>query len=589
MKKAFLFLPFAFLLSCQPRYDATISMVELEDHMNYLASDDLKGRLPGSPEDKILGSYITEQYQGCGLSLYEKSGLQYFNIATEMEMGDQTIFRSGEDELEVLTEYTPLSFSSSGSVSGELVFAGYGFHVNEEELQWDDYANIDIRDKWLMILRGVPGKQEASSPWFNYSADRDKALMASDMGAAGVILVSAYSFSPGDGLEELKGKQHPVSIPVVQMTKAAAEELLASNGIDSLAVLERMMIAENGPASLATGLELEIAVDLQAKELETFNTLAMLEGSSKELKDEYVLIGAHHDHLGMGGKGTSSRTPDTLAIHYGADDNASGVSGVMEIAELMADLQPERSMVFATFGAEEMGIIGSKYMVENLPFPVESIQAMINLDMVGRMTEDRQLQIGGVGTSPVFQALLDSINVKYGFNIKYASEGYGPSDHASFYAKDVPVLFISTGAHSDYHTPMDRADAINYEGLQEVLNFTADVATLLAGPMENIEFTEAGPKVKGSSKGRHGSGVTLGLMPDVTYDGNDGMPVMFTTEGKPAAVGGIQKGDIILSMDGKSVGNVYDYMSRLGQFKEGMSIIVEVKRGDDLMEILVII
>jgi aminopeptidase YwaD len=205
---------------------------------------------------------------------------------------------------------------------------------------------------------------------------------------------------------------------------------------------------------------------------------------------------------------------------------------------------------------------------------------------VGRLNEQKQLQIGGVGTSPGFSALLDSVNLHYGFSLKYSNEGYGPSDHASFYAMDLPVLFITTGGHPDYHTPADNLEGINLEGAQEVMQFVEEVAMTLANEKEKIAFTEAGPKVQGSSRSRRG-GITLGLMPDVTYDGSDGMPVMFVTAGKPAAIGGIQKGDIIVAIEGKSVGNVYDYMSRLDQLKEGMSIIVTVKRGDDIVDLVV--
>jgi aminopeptidase YwaD len=211
---------------------------------------------------------------------------------------------------------------------------------------------------------------------------------------------------------------------------------------------------------------------------------------------------------------------------------------------------------------------------------------MINLDMVGRLNEERQLQIGGTGTSPGLKELLDSLNRGFGFNLKFSNEGYGPSDHSSFYAKDVPVLFFSTGAHPEYHTPADNLSSINLEGEAQVLRYVADVVEALANEKDKITFTEAGPKVKGSSRGRRG-GITLGLMPDVTYEGNEGMPVMFVTEGKPAAVGGIQKGDVIMAIEGKTVGNVYDYMNRLDQLKEGMDIVVTVRRGGDRLDLLV--
>lgn len=573
-------------ISCGSNFDPEITTAEIEEHIAYLASEELAGRYPGSAEDILLSDYITGSYKAAGLKLYDKNGLQTFEIVSEIEAGPDNSVEFNETKLEAGTDFNPLSFSASETLTAELVFAGYGFSVKEEELSWNDYQGIDPVGKWVMILRGVPGKQEASSSYVNFSEDRGKALLALDLGAAGVILVSGELFDPKDELDKLKGKQHALSIPVIQIKRTAAEKILSAAGKDSLVVLDSQISVSGKPGSFNAGLELSISVDLLPKKIKSNNTLAFLKGSDASLQNEYVVIGAHHDHLGMGGPGSSSRAPDTVAVHYGADDNASGVAGVIEISEYLSTKSLARSMVFATFGAEEMGLVGSKYLVENPPFDLAEVQVMINLDMVGRLNEDRQLQIGGVGTSPGFKELLDSLNLEYGFNLKFANEGYGPSDHSSFYAKDVPVLFISTGAHGDYHTPSDNLSTINLEGTKEVILYAADIAEALANQNDRIAFTEAGPKVRGSSRGRRG-GITLGLMPDMNYDGSEGMPVMFVTAGKPAAVGGIQKNDVIIAIEGKSVGNVYDYMSRLGQLKEGMDIVVTVMRGEDKMDILV--
>jgi len=582
-----LFLIFtASIISCQPRFEKEITTLEIEDHIAYLASDELKGRYPGTPEDLIMGKYIASEFKNAGLILFDKTGIQHFGIATDIEAGPGNSVTFGGTVLEFESDYTPFSFSASVSAKSEVVFAGYGFQIDQDEIKWNDYSKVDVKDKWVLIFRGIPGEQDGSSPYVNYSEDRGKALLASDLGASGVIFVSGSSFDAKDQLTELKGKQHPLSIPVVQITRSSANHLLLASGADSLAIYESEISTNLQSLSFQTGLEADITVDLRPKEVESANVIATLKGSDPSLRNEYVVIGAHHDHLGMGGEGTSSRAPDTVAVHYGADDNASGVAGVMEISEYMVSLSPSRSMLFTTFGAEEMGLVGSKYLTENAPVDLSMVQVMINLDMVGRLNEERQLQIGGVGTSPGFKELLDSLNTKYGFNLKYANEGYGPSDHAAFYAKDVPVLFISTGAHSDYHTPQDQLSAINLEGTREVFSYVAEITEALANKKERIAFVEAGPKVRGSSRGRRG-GVTLGLMPDVTYDGSDGMPVMFVTEGKPAAIGGIQKDDIIISIEGKSVGNVYDYMSRMGQLKEGMDIVVTVKRDEDNLDLVI--
>ena len=586
MKKLFYLLPALLLLSCQPRYESEITIPEIEGHITYLASDELKGRYPGTPEDLLVEDYISGEFKKEGLTLYDGTGLQHFEIVQEIEPGPGNHFRWNTQSLQLGTDFAPFAFSHSGSASAEVVFAGYGFQIDNGELQWDDYATVDVSGKWVMILRGVPGEQESSSPYVNYSEDRGKALLASDLGAAGVIFVSGNSFDPDDQLVKLNGKLGPVSVPVVHLSRGAADQLLAAAGRKDLSAQESLLTESGQPASFSTGIEADVAVDLQPVKMETANVIATLEGSHEGLKNEYVVIGAHHDHLGMGGPGSSSRTPDTVAVHHGADDNASGVAGVLEASEWLSAHVPARSLLFATFGAEEMGIIGSKYLVENSPVDPDSIQVMINMDMIGRLSEDRQLQVGGVGTSPGLRSLLESINSNYGFKLKFTNEGYGPSDHASFYAADVPVLYFTTGAHSDYHTPGDQASAINLEGTREVIAFVSEVAAALANQHDRIAFTEAGPKVQSSSRGRYG-GITLGLMPDMTYDGDEGMPVMFVTEGKPAAIGGIQKGDVIVAIEGKKVGNVYDYMSRLEPLKEGMSIVVRVRRDNDLLDLVV--
>jgi hypothetical protein len=574
------------LASCQPRFEKEITSEEIEAHIAYMASEALKGRYPGTPEDALLKEYLTQELKNAGLVLHDKSGVQSFGIVTDVEAGTENRVAFENNELMLESDYIPLAFSASGSASGDVVFAGYGFQIDEGDLRWNDYGSVNVTGKWVMLLRGVPGAQEAGSPYINYSEDRGKALTAADLGAAGVILVSGHSYDANDRLEELKGKQHPLSVPVIQMTRETASLFLLHAGADSLIVLESQIADQLQPVSFATGQQIQITVDLKPRQVESYNAVASLRGSDPTLRNEYVILGAHHDHLGMGGPGSSSRQPDTVAVHFGADDNASGVAAVLEVAEWLVSEKPDRSVLFATFGAEEMGLVGSKFFAENPPVDLSLVQVMINLDMVGRLNDQRQLQIGGVGTSPGLAALLDSINREYGFNLKFSNEGYGPSDHAAFYANDIPVLFISTGGHPDYHTPADNPEGINVDGAQEVMHFVADLAIALANHREKIAFTEAGPKVQGSSRGRRG-GITLGLMPDVTYDGSDGMPVMFVTEGKPAAVGGIQKGDVIVAIEGKSVGNVYDYMSRLDQLKEGMSIIVTVKRSEDMVDLVV--
>ena len=572
--------------SCKPRFEQEILLSEVEAHIKFLASDTLEGRYPGEQEDKILAEYITDQMKRAGLILHDGSGIQYFPIVTSIITGSENKLIINQKEYKAGDDFQPMPFTENGEVNSELVFVGYGFQFQNDSISWDDYKNASVDGKIVMILKGSPDPDNTKSPYINYSQDRDKVLLASDMGAAAAILVSGEKFDQADELSSLKSKEHQLGIPAIHIKRSVADIILDAAGLPSVNAMELEANEKGSTGAIQTGQTILVSTDIEPEQVETYNTISILRGADPELRDQYVVIGAHHDHLGWGGAGSSSRQPDTIAIHYGADDNASGVAGVLEISEKLVASSPHRSIMFSTFGAEEMGLMGSRYLVENSPVEPESIQAMINLDMVGRLNEDRQLQISGIGTSPLFERILDSINATYNFSLKYSAEGYGPSDHAAFYAADVPVIFISTGAHTDYHTPSDSHERINYEGAVEVFQFTAAIAEVLANNPEKLAFTEAGPKVRISSRGRYGK-VTLGIMPDMNYDGDEGMPVLFVTEGKPASSGGMNKGDIITAIEGKSVGNIYDYMSRLGQLKEGQSIVVTVKRDGDLLELVI--
>jgi len=349
MRVALALLASFIIISCQPRFEKEITPEEIENHISYLASDELAGRYPGTPEDKLVTDYISSELNHAGLGMYDKSGIQSFEIVTELVSGPENHVSIGETELVPGADFTPFSFSASGSASAEVVFAGFGFQVNTEDIHWDDYAGLKIENKWVILLRGVPGTQDGSSPFVNFSEDRGKALNAADKGAAGVILVSGSSFDQKDNLEDLKGKQFPISIPVIHMSRSGVDMLLRRADADSLNWYESQLTKTQKPASFETHLLLDGKVDLQPKKMNTANVIGILEGADPSLKSQYLLIGAHHDHLGMGGEGSSSRRPDTIAVHNGADDNASGVAGVLEIAEQMTARSPARSMIFVYF------------------------------------------------------------------------------------------------------------------------------------------------------------------------------------------------------------------------------------------------
>ena len=326
------------------------------------------------------------------------------------------------------------------------------------------------------------------------------------------------------------------------------------------------------------------------KQITTHNIIAVVPGKDKQLRNEYIVVGSHYDHLGMGGQGSGSRRPDTLGVHPGADDNASGDAVVLELARHFKKAGSPRSIIFMFFGAEEQGLVGSKKFLEwmkqednqrkNLPNNIRGIVAMVNLDMVGRM-RDHALSVSGTGTSSGFKAMAEQVAEQKNLHVTCVPDGYGPSDQASFVAADIPVLFLTTGGHMEYHTPADVPSTLNYDGMQETLEFTQELVTRLAGMPGTPDFIN----VPGSSTMKHAKfKVTLGLMPDVMgASSKPGLRADIVVAGKPAHNAGIRSGDIIQEIDGKPVKDIEEYMQRLSELQAGTTIPVKVLRGEEII------
>ena len=326
------------------------------------------------------------------------------------------------------------------------------------------------------------------------------------------------------------------------------------------------------------------------QEIKTHNILAVLPGKDKHLKHEYIVVGSHYDHLGMGGQGSGSRRPDTLAVHPGADDNASGDAVVLQLAKYFKQKGSPRSIIFAFFGAEEQGLIGSKQFLEwmkkedaqriNLPADKKDIVAMVNLDMVGRM-RDSAMSVSGTGTSSAFKAMVEQVAEQNQLNVSCTPDGYGPSDHASFVAAEIPVLFLTTGGHMEYHTPDDMPPTLNYDGLQQTLTFSEALIDRLASLPTTPDYIS----VPSSNTMKHAKfKVTLGLMPDVMGASRiPGLRADIVVAGKPAHQAGIRSGDIIQEIDGKPVKNINEYMERLSELEPDTIIPVKVLRNEEMI------
>ena len=567
-----------------------ITAKELKEYVYFLASDSLKGRKPGTVEMNVAGEYILAHFKAAGLKPMAENGFQYFNIVIDATLGPENKLSLDGYDAAFRKEFIPLAFSSSGEVNASVVFAGYGFDLDLDSLKWSDYSGIDVKGKWVMIFRADPELDNTDSKFIPFSDTRSKVLTAKDKGAAGVLLVTPKGLDKDDKLMALVVENNEVTsgIPVVNIRHQIADRILAAKGI-SADSLESLIIAKKKPNSFETGTLLHGKVDVSQKHAKTANVIGLLEGNDKVLKDEYIVVGAHYDHLGFGGPNSGSRMPDTIAIHNGADDNASGTAMVMELAKKLCSQKAKlkRSIIFVSFSGEEMGLLGSKYFVNNPPVEIKKIKAMFNFDMVGRFDKEKNsISISGTGTSAEGDSILKVFEKGLPFTVTHSPDGYGPSDHASFYSSNIPVFFFTTGVHMDYHTPFDDADKLDYTAEKKIGDFSTALIVDIDNLSKDLTFKESGKKENVGRSGRRYK-VTLGIMPDFAGSEKKGLRVDGVTKDGPAYKGGMLKGDIIISVHGMKVENIYDYMARLNKLKAGMTVNVEVLRNGKV-EILII-
>ena len=564
-----------------------ITVPELQRHIKYLSSDSLKGRLTGTPGDSLAAVYIKSRMSAYGLKPLNGDGFQRFKVTEKIMPGKKNSIITGRNSFNSNNEVAPLSFSENGKVSAEVVFAGYGFSINNDSTKWDDYKGLDVKNKWVMVLRADPEPDNARSRYASFSADRVKALVAKDMGASGVLLVSGQSFDKSDTFDPLSKGVSSVGIPVLRIKRNLADSILSGSG-KSINELEKNLNSTKYPLSFNTGTVVEGESDILNYLTNTRNVVMELPGEDPALKDQFVVFGAHFDHLGLGGPGSGSRAVDTLAVHHGADDNASGVAMLIEMAGKFAGSHGShrRSLVFVAFTGEEEGLFGSKYFTDNPPIDLSKTDLMVNFDMVGRLKDTKDFQVGGVGTADSLKERAKAAADTNLLKLTFSEEGAGPSDHSSFYSRNIPVLYFTTGAHDDYHTPRDTWDKINYKGMVTAGDLIFRITSGLANETSKLKFREAGPK-ESQNRAPRRRGVTLGIMPDVTGSIKNGLRVEAVTPGKPAALGKMLKGDIITSIDGKPVNSIDDYMFRLSQLKHGQTISVEVLRNNK-KEVLII-
>ena len=484
------------------------------EHIKYLASEELKGRATGSQELEKAAEYIARQFRSWGLApLDGGSYMQAFEVTTSAKLGQgnrlEYFLGNAKSTLRFDDEFRPFNFSSRGAASGQIVFAGYG--ITAPEYDYDDYAGLDVKGKIVMVLRHEPQEMDEKSafdgrqPTLHSNFD-SKAINAKRHGAVGVIVVMdrAAHKSDVDELEKFgkSGGPNDAGIPFVQVKTGIGEAWVRQAGKD-LESIETEIDKDLEPRSFALPdfVRIELATDLERSVKTVHNVAGYLKGET----DEYVVIGAHYDHLGLGGQFSMAPASEAGAkTHPGADDNASGTAGVLELARWFSS-QPKhkRGIVFLAFAGEEMGLLGSSHYVRNPPKPLQGAVAMLNLDMIGRIREGK-VYVGGVGTGEGLRPMLEKLATSYkSLSFSYSdTTNYGSSDHTSFTTGQVPVLFFFSGLHGDYHRPSDTWDKVTSKETVQLLDLVAELSGQLMESAGRTVFVKV--RDSGGEGGRSG-------------------------------------------------------------------------------------
>jgi len=633
----------------------------LSSSVEFLASDKMEGRGIGTEGLDLAAEYLRDEFEKLGLKTDIVDGTPYqpFTVTTSAKLGEHnslTLMPGGETkpiELKLGKDYNPLAMGGSARVNLPIAFVGYGISGKREN--YDDYAEVDVKGKAVIILRHEPQRNNPHSV-FNGTKDsihaplNRKVSNAYQHGAAAVLLVSggievenkllatyrrweaalAELKKAEEELDEEKFKEHleaarrgeiekpPLELlkkhrekvqrlakdvqkygdrleaqydpllkltyggsntewadlPVFHVRREVVNEFIQAAGEKSLEQLEREIDKGPTPQSFVlSNARLTGQADIQREQSEIKNVVAVLEGEGPTA-DETLVIGAHYDHLGRGGPG--STRPGSKEIHNGADDNASGTAVLLDLARKLATREEPlpRRVVFIAFTGEERGLLGSAHYVRNPLFPLEETVAMLNLDMVGRLTDNKLIAYGS-GTAKGFEELLDELNETAGFKLIKKPDGFGPSDHSSFYGKQIPVIALFTGSHKDYHSPDDDFEKLNLEGMQRISDFATQLALHIAEAPERPKYEQ----VKQTIVSRGGTRPYFGSMPDFSHEGK-GYGMSGVAPGSPAEKAGIKPGDVLVEFGENKIGNLMDFDGALRKYKAGDKVKMVVQRKD---------
>jgi hypothetical protein len=598
------FLLAIFVLTPAPTWAATdaqspeISAADLQAQVSFLASDECDGRLTGTPGVTRAANFIAASFQRAGLKPIGKDGTWFmpfeFVSGVRKAEGRNTLAINRADGGGGFEPATPgadfevLTFSGDGKVESSIVFAGYGLVEPEGSNEaYNSYKYIDVSGKTVLVLSDLPEDitPERRQQLALYAGTRYKAKIAADLGAVAFLVVTGPNSPYAGELPKFNetDRTSAVPIPATAISIALADRLLAASGTD-IKTLQTMLdggeINPHAESKLA-GIQLQVEIAIDHVNSTCRNVVAAIPPIGG--CEEYVLVGAHYDHIGHGaGLGSMARPGEENQIHNGADDNASGTSVVMELAAALAaerhgadESKPQRGVIFACWSGEELGLIGSGRYAADPAVPLDKTVAYFNFDMVGRL-KDNKLVVQSVGSSPLWRGLIERRNVPAGFNLSLQDDPYLPTDATTFYTNGVPALSFFTDLHQDYNRPTDDPDTLNYEGMERIAKLARQLIVDAMDPAKDVEYTLV-KRAKTESRGG-GRRAYTGTVPDMATGGIKGVRLSAVSAGSPAEKAGLAGGDIIVSFAGKEINNLQDYSDALTGAKIGEPVEITVER-----------
>ena len=585
---------------------AAIVVSDLRKHVTYLASEELEGRLTGTEGERLATAYLAQAFAHLGLEPAGDKGsyFQEFDFTAGVDLGEGNTLSLIQEETtshKVEHDWLPLSFSQTGTIEpAEVVFAGYGIEApaetsedGEKFAEYSSYFHLDVKDKWVLVFRYSPHKVSDSERrrFTRYSSLRFKAMLARQKGARGLLVVSGPNSKVKRQLVPLTfdASLAGSGLPAISITDELAQKLLSGADKDLKALQDQLDTGKMSEGIALEGVQLGATISINEEKRKGRNVIAMLPGDSPNPHEPMVILGAHIDHLGRkAGANSRAKEGEEDAIHYGADDNASGIAGMLEIAQWIVDLKAQgkleqkRSILFAGWSGEELGLLGSAHFTRTWAkmFGDEDAKlgglfaACLNMDMIGRLRKSLVLQ--GVASSDRWPLEIEKRNVPIGLPIVTQNDTYIPTDATSFYLREVPILSAFTGAHDEYHTPRDKVELINFEGAQKISKFMGLILRSLATSEDPPDYNEvARPE---NEENRGGLRVYLGTIPDYAQGDIEGVKLSGVRKGAPAAEAGLESGDIIVKLGGKAIKNIYDYTYTLGALSIGEETEIVVDR-----------